>query len=329
MSKNNIPKIVIPSPVQKGEGIVRKSQLLHREVGRYKRPNSQPSLFETLNRTTQKQIINSGLSLGFINERGQALPLEKGHFALIDTLAEILSKRRDNKKDITLEMEKFLGRKEPAPLMVVSLHEITKIFLGTQNPSPKHKKQVNKLLYDLAFNPEFWPLVIKEVAVPLPNNKTKTYKEESFEPLIAITKMTETVTDNDTTNVLEKSSRFTVKLSPIFIYGIDIYEPEGITKLMKEAARPKRTTLVAYRLRYWLSEQRGHRNYSPELKLETLLWKMNQKKMEQRKRKDVQDQINEAIIVMKKIGLLDRVEITTATTDGLPKYIFHLNKNWV
>ena len=154
---------------EKRKETVKRGAFLSRQINKYNYPNGkQLSIFDLLEPNTQQKIIKSGVSMEFINRKGETLPLNKGHYKLIDCICELLHEKSQNNKPTGDNYYSgnepsrtiiFGGEETKAPTLLLTLYEIAKKYNKSENPSGKHINIVKSLIADISYKPELLALI--------------------------------------------------------------------------------------------------------------------------------------------------------------------------
>jgi hypothetical protein len=334
-------------PETKHKGKFRRSGHLTDQMLKYNYPdnkNAQPSLFELLEPGTKEKIISSGANVELTNRKGEGIKLTKGEYKLILSLSKLLhdkSQNKDSQKndyytgnkgaELIPIKTKDNGRVElKSPKIAVTLYELAKEFYGGKVTGGSGVKEVARMLYDLAENPDKKALIKYTRIADLGSGKTREYFIEIFDSLLKLAEGG--YKDFLNGELIDERREIVVNLHPIFIDQIEnkyIELPLDITKRMIEAYGSHSVSEIAIKLIEYLARAHSGRpkDYKTEIYQEKLYWTIAEEYMKQGRRSLLEKYFLKGIETAKGIGLLKSYKLTQGTT-GKPKIIFQLEKVW-
>lgn len=276
-----------------------------------------PSIFDELKEATIEDMIEYGVEV-------EGIRLTATETKIVDCLCKLLDESR---KSINYnESSKSDIVENPIPKLFFTLYELTKEYKGGGNVSGKDVANVKTILEELSY--KSFLIRYKEVTT---NRKTKekTIKEiEQVRSLIHIDKATLTKEKEGVEHY--KKTETVVNLHPIFLRQIDskfILYPNDINKRTIVAYGSHNVSDMALRLRDYLMREISSKRKKSEIGLEKLYYLLNEKWMNESRKKRVKEGTEKAIETVKNMELITSYEITT-NVKGEPKVVFHLNKAW-
>lgn len=306
---------------------------------KYNQPGAiQPTLFDMLAKQTQDKIIKAGVSLELINKRGEGIKLSRGEYKLIDCICELLHEKSQNSSPD--KENYYTGNQEAqvvpwgrgsgmAPKLAVTLYELTKKYKGGDSVGGQDIENVRTLLIGLEEDPEKRALIrYTRETQNAKGGRTKDEVEE-FQSLLKLQNIRRTEYSPQDI-VTSQKEEVAILLNPIFRDQIEtkfVTYPKDINRRMIQAYGNQNISEIAYRLRDWLARALSSKNLTPEINLENLYWTLAEDYMRGSRRKLVKDFTDKAIETVKRLGLLEKHEITTGKS-GQQKVKFYLNKEW-
>lgn len=276
-----------------------------------------PSIFDELKEATIEDMIEYGVEV-------EGIRLTATETKIVDCLCKLLDKSRASTK--YNESSSTELAENVAPKLFFTLYELTREYKGGESVSGKDVANVKTILEELSY--KSFLIRYKEVTT---NRKTKekTIKEiEQVRSLIHIDKATLTKEKEGVENY--KKVETVVNLHPIFLRQIDskfILYPNDINKRTIVAYGSHNVSDMALRLRDYLMREISSKRKKSEIGLEKLYYLLNEKWMNESRKKRVKEGTEKAIETVKNMGLITSHEITT-NVKGEPKVVFHLNKAW-
>lgn len=235
------------------------------------------------------------------------------------------AKEYDSKKETPKEITVY-NQTIDAPKLAFTLYELTKEYKGGEIISGKDVENVKAVLREL--NNKQFLLSYIETIYKKDGGRIER-KIEGFRKLIDLYKLSET--EYGKTDIeLSKKEETIITLNPIFRHQIDnnfILYPTDINRRTIIAYGSHNVSETALRLRDYLISELSHRRYEPEIYLDRLYWKLNEKWMKEGRKKKVKEYTEKAVDTCKALGLLLSYEITQGAT-GEQKVTFRLNKDW-
>ena len=276
-----------------------------------------PSIFDELKEATIEDMIEYGVEV-------EGIRLTATETKIVDCLCKLLDKSRASTK--YNESSSTELAENVAPKLFFTLYELTREYKGGESVSGKDVANVKTILEELSY--KSFLIRYKEVTT---NRKTKekTIKEiEQVRSLIHIDKAPLTKEKEGVENY--KKVETVVNLHPIFLRQIDskfILYPNDINKRTIVAYGSHNVSDMALRLRDYLMREISSKRKKSEIGLEKLYYLLNEKWMNESRKKRVKEGTEKAIETVKNMGLITSHEITT-NVKGEPKVVFHLNKAW-
>lgn len=276
-----------------------------------------PSIFDELKEATIEDMIEYGVEV-------EGIRLTATETKIVDCLCKLLDESRARTK--YNESSSTELAENVAPKLFFTLYELTKEYKGGDSVSGKDVANVKTILEELSY--KSFLIRYKETTT---NRKTKekTIKEiEQVRSLIHIDKATLTKEKEGVEHY--KKTETVVNLHPIFLRQIDskfILYPNDINKRTIVAYGSHNVSDMALRLRDYLMREISSKREKPEIGLEKLYYLLNEKWMNESRKKRVKEGTEKAIETVKNMGLITSHEITT-NVKGEPKVVFHLNKAW-
>lgn len=326
-------KAVQATPEVQKKGTYRKSGHLTDQQLKYHYPKDrQPSLFDSLESETLKDIEIAGVD---VTEIVEGIKLSPSETKVIDALCKLLHHNSENLKtknsdyysgNVKAELVEFGGEKTPAPKLGFTLYELTKEYKGGEVSSGKDVENVRQILTELD-NKRF---LLSYVETTNKKGGGRIEKKiEHFQRLLSILKLSETVYNND--NIEESKKEETVViLNPIFRRQIEskfIVYPNDIMRRTIIAYGNHNISEIAIRLREYLMREHSSKRYEPQIGLDRLYYQLAEKWMKESRKTKVKEYTERALQTVKALGLLLSYEIKTGST-GEPLIVFTLNKDW-
>ena len=276
-----------------------------------------PSIFDELKEATIEDMIEYGVEV-------EGIRLTATETKIVDCLCKLLDESRARTK--YNESSSTELAENVAPKLFFTLYELTKEYKGGESVSGKDVDNVKTILEELSC--KSFLIRYKEVTT---NRKTKekTIKEiEQVRSLIHIDKATLTKEKEGVEHY--KKTETVVNLHPIFLKQIDskfILYPNDINKRTIVAYGSHNVSDMALRLRDYLMREISSKREKSEIGLEKLYYLLNEKWMNESRKKRVKEGTEKAIETVKNMELITSHEITT-NVKGEAKVVFHLNKAW-
>jgi hypothetical protein len=259
---------------------------------------NQLSLFESLGKTVQQQILSEGTSIEMINTKGEGINLSKGEYKLLLCFLKIL---QDNSNIIAPEKgDYYLGNKIEklsnsveistqegnkitlkTPALSFTLYEITKEFSLVDNPGGNDIKEVARILHSLANDSDKKVLVRYSRKEILEKGRERVTKVETYTPLISIFNFEQEDFLNG--KKVDKAKEIIVSLHPVFIDQIEttcIPLPE--TKDVMEAYGNSNVSELAFKLIFELSRALSNRKKLPKDEDGNYIYTIGVKKLQQK-----------------------------------------------
>ncbi|GAB3225905.1 hypothetical protein [Spirosoma arcticum] len=311
----------------------------------------QLSLFDTLMPETQSTIVNYGVSVDLINQRGIGIKLTKGEYKLLICIQKLLQqKSQTTDKDAD---DYFIGDTNPndkSPLngmyngnlsvvgnrktatITVTLYELTKEYNGGEVNGGRDIDIVYNLLLPLANDPKKKALI--KYSREQKGNKGKVVDEiEGFQQLIEIWTSRRKIYNQEDVLTSEKTE-VQIFLNPIFRDQIEskyIEFPDDIIRQVHQACGSHNVPVTVWKFIEYLAHARSNKlkNDEAEIGQEKLYWKLAEEQMRdpKRGRAYIKKYVDKALEVAKSINLLTDYELTPAK-DGTMKYVFKINRKW-
>ena len=334
IEKVEIKKSTAPEIFQGIKDKFKRAGHLADQMLKYNYPkDNQPSIFDTLQDETKKDIETAGVE---IKEIVEGIKLSPAETKVIDCLCKLFHKKSQNinpdRQDYYLgnlgyELVKYGEDKNtPAPKLFFTLYELTKEYKGGEHIGGKDLENVKQILTTLD-NKRFLLSYIETIKKN--DGGRKERKIEEFGKIIHILKTSETDYTKDNIEISKKEETI-ILLNPIFRRQIDskfILYPEDITKRTIIAYGSHNVSDVTYRLRDYLMRELSSKRHNPEMKLERFYYFLSEKWMKEGRKKKVKEYAEKALETMIKLNLLIKYEIVPSTT-GEQKIIFELNHKW-
>ncbi len=276
-----------------------------------------PSIFDELKEATIEDMIDYGVEV-------EGIRLTATETKIVDCLCKLLDESRASTK--YNESSSTELAENAIPKLFFTLYELTKEYKGGENVSGKDVDNVKTILEELSY--KSFLIRYKEVTT---NRKTKekTIKEyEQVRNLINIDKATLTKEKEGVEHY--KKVETVVNLHPIFLKQIDskfILYPNDINKRTIVAYGSHNVSDMTLRLRDYLMREISSKRKKSEIGLEKLYYLLNEKWMNESRKKRVKEGTEKAIETVKNMELITSHEITT-NVKGEAKVVFHLNKAW-
>lgn len=328
--------------------VVKRGAFLSKQLQKYNYPKDkkgQLSLFNTLEKRTQNKILGAGVSIEFVNRTGDSLPLNKGHYKLIDCLTELLHEKSSDKNHYDgNEIGKqiiFGGVNTKAPALLLKLYEIAKKYNQGKHPSGKHIEIVKNLINDLAYKPEYLALIRYERKTKTNKNTILKRKIEEYAPLFRLLDTSYEEYNLEETKLLNKASEVVLLLNPVFtdqINQIWVGYPMDLVSRSLSAYGSSNPPEIFYRLRDYLADNRSRNLKNPRfankdyieipINEERLFYLIAENYMKSSRKSLIKKYLKTSLDAVLKLGLLKSWKLTTAAT-GEPKYIFKIEKDWI
>jgi hypothetical protein len=294
----------------------------------------QLSIFDSLNERVKQDIKEAGVE---VKEIVEGIKLSPSETKVIDCLCKLLHDTSQNlnptKEDyysgnFGTDLIPYGGQANtPAPKLAFTLYELTKEYTGVDKKiGGKDIENVKQILTDLD-NKKFL-LSYVETTKTKSGGRVET-KIEDFRKLIHIITLSQTEYDKEDVT-LSKIEETVILLNPIFRRQIDskfILYPNDINRRTIIAYGSHNLSEIALRLRDYLVREISSKHYKPEISLDRLYYYLAEKWMRESRKKKVKEYTDKALETVKSLGLLLSYEIKPAS-NGEPKVVFHLNKDW-
>lgn len=290
-----------------------------------------PLLFDLLEPETKRAIQEKGIESSAVVEGIKLNPSEQ---KIIDCLTKLLHEKSQNFKtesddyftgNIAPKTVDYSGVLERAPVLGLSIYELTKEYKAGDYVSGKDIENVTTVLRDL--EEKKFLLNYKEVLFK-PNGGRTEREVQGFYSLIRILKLSESEYDASGERVSGKQDLL-IMLNPIFRNQIEskfILYPSDLLRRTIIAYGSHNLSETALRLRDYLLREFSQKRYVHEIGLNNLYWKLNDKWMKESRKKKVKEYTEKAIKTAKSLGLLESYEIKEGKKDA--KIVFTLNKDW-
>ena len=317
----------------KKKGKFKRSGHLTDQILKYNYPKlKQPSLFDSLDKATKEEIEVAGIEREEIAEGIKLTPAET---KVIDSLCKLLHENSYNESpkdpayytgNLTPEIVEYKKERTPAPKLAFTIYELAKEYKGGEAVSGKDLENVSNVLHELS--KKQFLLRYKEETIK--KGGGKIVKElEMFQKIIELPLFRMREYSKEGVEV-SKTEETVVILHPVFRRQIDskfLLYPNDITKRTAIAYGSHNISEVTLRLRDYLMREHSSKRYDPEIKLDRLYYQLAEKWMNESRKKKVKEYTDKALETVIALGLLESYEIKTAS-NGEPKIVFHLNKNW-
>ena len=276
-----------------------------------------PSIFDELKEATIEDMIDYGVEV-------EGIRLTATETKIVDCLCKLLDESRASTK--YNESSSTELAENVVPKLFFTLYELTKEYKGGESVSGKDVANVKTILEELSY--KSFLIRYKEVTTNI-KTKEKTIKEyEQVRSLINIDKATLTKEKEGVEHY--KKVETVVNLHPIFLKQIDskfILYPNDINKRTIVAYGSHNVSDMTLRLRDYLMREISSKRKKSEIGLEKLYYLLNEKWMNESRKKRVKEGTEKAIETVKNMELITSHEITT-NVKGEAKVVFHLNKAW-
>lgn len=319
--------------VYSNAGTYRKAGHLADQQLKYNYPK-QPTLFEPISDEAKKDIEDAGISVVTVIE---GINLEASETKLIDAICKLLHEKSQNSTNSTKE-NYYTGNGVPrlmkyiddetthAPQLHFSLYEIAKAYNCGKAVSGKGMENVNALLEQLA--KKQFLMRYTETRT----NKAGEWVKKAYEGFRTLIKFdTATISTGKGEVQLTKQVEKVIILHPIFRSQIGtkfLLYPNDIGRRTVSAYGSHNVSQATLRLRDYLIRELSSKHYNPQICVDKLYYLLNERLMKERKKKKVQSQMQKALEVVTKIGLLESYIIEPSKGTGEPKIIFTLNKKF-
>jgi len=318
---------------------------------KYNKPDSQPSLFDTLSQETIDKITNKNEVETIV----EGIKLSIAEDKLLTALLNLNHKKSNvkiNKENLPAEPDKYyrgnmatvivtFGNREiHTPTLRITPHEFFTEVTGTKDYSGEEIKYYNGILKSL--ESKNYLIKYKRQRKIKTNGKTNTVidRVEEYLPLIKIIKYYEGLSKeedeqldhNENTPLSNIKGEIIIKFSPLFVDQIDtkfILYPTDINKRTEIASGGShKVTTAIIKLRDYLMRSLSNKNYSVTLDKENLPYILGLDKYIQESRKKLIDQrVKESIQAVITLGLVTEVKTKTGVKYQ-PQYEFILNKDF-
>jgi hypothetical protein len=330
LDTNTAPGIAISKSKYKRAGHLTDQML------KYNYPkDNQPSIFDSLQDETKKDIEISGIE---IKEIVEGIKLTPSETKIIDCLCKLLHKKNrtfdyENRnisgfssENQNYEIIKYGNQNAIAPKLFFTLYELTKEYKGGEKIGGKDVENVRQVLTTLG-NKQF---LLSYIETTFKKDGGRIEKKiEEFRKLFGILKISQAEYDKEDVELYKKEETI-LMLSPIFIRQIDskfILYPEDITKRTIIAYGSHNISETTIKLRDYLMRELSSKRFNPEIALERLYYLLSEKWMKEGRRKKVKEYTDKALETMLKLDILISYEIVPNAT-GEQKIIFKLNPEW-
>jgi len=214
----------------------------------------------------------------------------------------------------------------PAPNLSLTYYELAKIYYGGEVKGGRDLNDLRLSLLDLS-DKKF----LINYSEKVKDKKSGEYNKieiQTIRPLIYVDRYVLSKGVNDIEE--SKKTTFIITLHPIFRRQIDskfISYPEDITKRTMLAYGSSNISDITIKLREDLMREKSQKVYTYKIYQSKLFYKVAEKYMRQSRKKLVKRYLDKSIETVKKLGLLQSLEIITGST-GEPLYIFNINKDF-
>ena len=270
------------------------------------------------------------------SELVEGIRLSPSVHKLIDCLSKMLHEKSQNtdpegenyftgNKDFDI-MQYGPDKDTPAPKLAFTIYELAKEYKGGEYVSGKDIDNVKSILQELD-KQRF--LISYIETVPTKGGGRIENKIEGFKRLIEILKISQTLYSKEDIE-LSKKEETVIVLNPIFrrqIYNKCILYPSDINRRTIIAYGSHNLSETVIRLRDYLAREMSQKRYSPEIYQDRLYYMLNEKWMNEGRKKKVKEFTDKALETCKTMGMIKEYKIEPGAT-GEPKVIFTLNKKW-
>lgn len=315
------------------KGKFKRSGHLTDQMLKYHFPDdNKPTIWDSIKESTKSKIEKYGIAYSEIIEGIKLSPAET---KMIDCFSKILhsqsqnsdAKRADYYTGIGSTLVSFSDEvNTEAPKVAFTLYELAKEYKGGEKPSGKDINNVKNILTEL--DKKKFLLSYVETTFKHDGGRIER-KIEDYVKLIHIVIMKETEYSKDGVEI-NKTQETIVMLNPIFRRQIDnkyILYPNDITNRTISAYGSHNLPETLLRLRDYLLREMASNRFEPEITVEKLYYLLAEKWMKESRRKKVKEYTEKSIETLKNMGIILDVEIKPAS-DGTPKMVFKLNKEW-
>lgn len=311
---------------------------------KYTDPKKSPplTLFDLLSPETKEKIVESRIEI-----KAEGIRLTPVEDKIIKAINKLLHEKSEHSNitsdefysgnagtnDLTLYGGN--GQKARPAMLRLRPAELYKAYLDKDDYSGQDIKFIKKNLYELS-QKKFLIIYDRKRKV---NGKNVTDRIEDFQNLIKIVSYIEGLSDNElekldagNQEIRERKGELIIGLNPIFIDQITtkyIEFPSDINKRTSIAAGGHFcVTESMIILRDYMLRELSNKRYVVEINEEKLPFLLRlENYIKNRKKKLVNERIEDAINTVKNLGIIKEV-IKTIGAQGQPKYIFHLNKEF-
>jgi hypothetical protein len=330
-----IKKVQKVKTIKKPEALI--NQILSSKERQFEIP------FDSVNNAIQQQLYQENIVTPKI-ETG--LILTAGEHKLTTALSRLLhensntQKGGDNyylgnssKEDIkTIIVNNDTKQKEPTPVLITTLFEVTKAYSGNLKPSGKEIQIVENMLTELSNKKHLIRGTRKIKEYKRQGEKITKQTFEYREPLLTYTPVElykEVSYRGTTTESYKRKIRIT--LNPIFRNDIEnnwIEEPTEINSMLSEAYGSTKISEAALKFYQYLLRLHKHKTAKHDITV-TQLYKVLCPSHYPKRLKYVEDSVNKAIDTGINLGLLKSFETTTSKTTGEKMFVFYVNLDWL
>jgi len=318
-------------------GKFRRSGILTDQILKYTYPKDKdPQLgfnWDGLPEIDKQLIEKEGIQR---SELVEGIRLSPSVHKLIDCLSKMLHEKSQNtdpegenyftgNKDFDI-MQYGPDKDTPAPKLAFTIYELAKEYKGGEYVSGKDIDNVKSILQELD-KQRF--LISYIETVPTKGGGRIENKIEGFKRLIEILKISQTLYSKEDIE-LSKKEETVIVLNPIFrrqIYNKCILYPSDINRRTIIAYGSHNLSETVIRLRDYLAREMSQKRYSPEIYQDRLYYMLNEKWMNEGRKKKVKEFTDKALETCKTMGMIKEYKIEPGAT-GEPKVIFTLNKKW-
>lgn len=314
-----------------------------------------PTLFDSLQEDSKKNILKAGVNTEMINQKGEGIKLSKGEYKVLIALANILQRKSQNKdsKEEDYYLGDQIGNPEininqtvkttegkkitvKAPAVKFTFYEIAKEFTGGKHPGGNTVSEVANILTELANNPEKKALIRYQKTIDLGAGNERRYTLEGFHSLLRIdTLKLEDI--NKEGKVVDSKKEHIVQLHPVFREQIEklfIDMPE-LKEIIKAYGSPN-VSEVAIKFILELSRAFSNGYHLPKDKegtpyytigVEKLYQRVGEKYLRESRKHLIKKFLDKSIEVATGLGMIEKYELTTGKTGDL-QYKFYLNPDY-
>ena len=316
------------------KGKYKRSGHLQDQLLKYSYPkDNKPDLFSILKEETIKEIDIREVERSEVVEGIKLTPSET---KVIDCLCKLLhhnSQTLDSSKqdfytgNTEAEITDYGNLKDTAPKLLFTLYELTKEYVGGEKGIGGN--DVNNLKTILVGLSQKNFLIRYKEEIHHKGGK-KVRELEMVNKIISLPTLRETDYSKEGIE-LSKTEETLVILHPIFKRQIDskfILYPDDINQRTILAYGSSKVSSITLNLREYLMRLRASPKMSREITLDRLYYVVAEKWMRESRKAKVKRDLEKALDVVKKLGLLESYNITPSKTTGEPKIVFKLNKDF-